>query len=269
MESRKIKMTPAQFARLHHINRRTLHYYDNIGLFSPKYKGENNYRYYDYSQSLEFEFIRMLKELNMSIAEIKDYLHSFSEEKLLDIIDLKQKEIDENIRRLKQTKRILDKKQEQILLCSQVEDMEIREEFFAEEYLLTIPYRFEGNDFAEAFRYIQSTWEPEQYRMGVGSFIPVSQLLRRNFDDYEGIFTICENRRSEDNIMIKPGGRYLCGYIRGPWEKLPRLYEKLLDFARSRELVLSGYSYEMCLNDFAAEAVDKIVTQAAVKIEEK
>ena len=33
--------------------------------------------------------------------------------------------------------------------------------------------------------------------------------------------------------------------------------------------MLSGYSYEMCLNDFAAEAVDKIVTQAAVKIEEK
>lgn len=120
--------------------------------------------------------------------------------------------------------------------------MEIREEFFAEEYLLTIPYRFEGNDFTEAFRYIQSTWEPEQYRMGVGSFIPVSQLLHGNFDDYEGIFTICENRRSEDNIMIKPG---------------------------DRELVLSGYSYEMCLNDFAAEAVDKIVTQAAVKIEEK
>ena len=105
--------------------------------------------------------------------------------------------------------------------------------------------------------------------MGVGSFIPVSRLLRGNFDDYEGMFTICENRRSEENIMIKPGGRYLCGYIRGPWEKLPKLYEKLIDFAKNKGLVLSGYSYEMCLNDFAAEAVDKIVTQAAVKIEEK
>lgn len=37
-------LTTAQFAKLHGVNKRTLHYYDDIGLFSPRAKGENGYR---------------------------------------------------------------------------------------------------------------------------------------------------------------------------------------------------------------------------------
>lgn len=40
-------LTTAQFAKLHGVNKRTLHYYDDIGLFSPRAKGENGYRFYD------------------------------------------------------------------------------------------------------------------------------------------------------------------------------------------------------------------------------
>ena len=67
LNARPIRLTTAQFAQLHGINKRTLHYYDAIGLFSPIYKGDNNYRYYDYSQSIELEYILMLKELHMSL----------------------------------------------------------------------------------------------------------------------------------------------------------------------------------------------------------
>ena len=33
MRQNTVKMTTAQFAELHGVNRRTLHYYDDIGLF--------------------------------------------------------------------------------------------------------------------------------------------------------------------------------------------------------------------------------------------
>ena len=53
------------------------------------YKGKNGYRYYTYRQSAELESILALRELNMSIGEIKEYLNkptaqgfiSLSEEK--------------------------------------------------------------------------------------------------------------------------------------------------------------------------------------------
>ena len=43
------RLTTAQFAKLHEVNKRTLHYYDEIGLFHPLTKAENGYRYYDIS----------------------------------------------------------------------------------------------------------------------------------------------------------------------------------------------------------------------------
>jgi len=67
-------LTINEFAKLHNVNKRTLHYYDLVGLFSPRHKGENNYRYYEALQSIDFEYIRMFKELNMSIEEIKNYI---------------------------------------------------------------------------------------------------------------------------------------------------------------------------------------------------
>ena len=36
------KLTTAQFAALHEVNKRTLHYYDSIELFSPETKGDNH-----------------------------------------------------------------------------------------------------------------------------------------------------------------------------------------------------------------------------------
>ena len=35
------RLTTAQFAKLHEVNKRTLHYYDDIGLFCPLTKEEN------------------------------------------------------------------------------------------------------------------------------------------------------------------------------------------------------------------------------------
>ena len=88
------RLTTAQFAKLHEVNKRTLHYYDEIGLFRPLTKAENGYRYYDISQSIDFEYIRMLKELNMSIEEIETYrLKNANQKGLSSILMISQKMI--------------------------------------------------------------------------------------------------------------------------------------------------------------------------------
>lgn len=86
-------LTTAQFAKLHGVNKRTLHYYDDIGLFSPRAKGENGYRFYDAAQSLDFEYIHMLKELNMSIDEIAAYCKAPTPARFLEISSAKEEEI--------------------------------------------------------------------------------------------------------------------------------------------------------------------------------
>ena len=54
--------TIGQFADLHEINKKTLMWYDEIGLLKPAAVRENGYRYYTYQQSSTLETILMLRE---------------------------------------------------------------------------------------------------------------------------------------------------------------------------------------------------------------
>ena len=52
MENKRKLLTIGQFAALHGINKKTLMWYDEIGLFHPSLiHPENGYRYYSYYQS--------------------------------------------------------------------------------------------------------------------------------------------------------------------------------------------------------------------------
>lgn len=65
--------TIGQFAAIHGITKKTLMWYDEIGLLKPAVVGENGYRYYTYFQSPTLETILMLRELNVSIPEIQTF----------------------------------------------------------------------------------------------------------------------------------------------------------------------------------------------------
>ena len=72
--------TIGQFSAIHGVTKKTLMWYDEIGLLKPAVIGENGYRYYTYLQSPTLEIILMLRELNVSIpvftsgAELEKYV---------------------------------------------------------------------------------------------------------------------------------------------------------------------------------------------------
>lgn len=110
----------------------------------------------------------MLKEINLSIEEIKTFIHSFDEQRFLDTVSGKQKEIDMEIRKLKAVKSVLNQKKEHLLLCQQIIDMRIEVADLKEEYLLTIPYEFEEDNPMKVFEYIQSIWVARTVSGGCG-----------------------------------------------------------------------------------------------------
>ena len=68
-------LTIGQFAALHGINKKTLMWYDEIGLFKPAVVNpKNGYRCYSYRQSSILETILLLRELNVSIDEIQEFM---------------------------------------------------------------------------------------------------------------------------------------------------------------------------------------------------
>lgn len=269
MKKKTFNLTIAQFAKLHKVNKRTLHYYDNIGLFSPATKGENGYRYYDSSQSIRFEYIRMLKELNMSIEEIADYCKNPTQDNFLKIADMKEAELDLEIQRLKRTKKILEAKKDQIYLCKDLQENKIRIEESKEKKISILPYSFLDEDVSQIFSCLNDNWSIEQMRMGVGSFISLDKVINKNFEQYDGIYAYSLGKSSVSNTVVMPKGKYLCGYQKGSWDKAPAMYEKMIDYARKNNLSLTGYAYEIGLNEFAISNLEEYVTKFMIKIDEK
>lgn len=268
MKNISIPLTTSQFAKLHGVNKRTLHYYDSIGLFSPNNKGENGYRYYDSSQSIDFEYIRMLKDLNMSIEELSAYMQTPSAEEFIRIADKKETEIDAQIKRLKRTKQILHQKKEQIKFCKNLPGQEIKIEEWKEEKLLVLPYDFADDELANVFSLAKNNWSIEQIRVGLGSFISLDKVLQNNFTIYDGAFSPALNTRSHSESMIKPAGKYLCGYQKGTWDKLPQMYQKMIAYARENHMVLTGFAYEMGLNEFVIASQEDYITRIMIKIKD-
>ena len=63
--------TISQLSRMAGITRRTLHYYDEIGLLAPTRVGENGYRYYGEESLLRLQQILLYRELGLPLDEIR------------------------------------------------------------------------------------------------------------------------------------------------------------------------------------------------------
>lgn len=266
MEQKTWRLTTAQFAKLHRVNRRTLHYYDNIGLFSPKYKGENGYRYYDYMQSIEFEHILMLKELHMSIEEIKKYLSAPNSEGFQKIVDEKLVEIDKEIKRLKNAKYILETKKQQLEECEQAHEMEVKLVHRDAEYVLMAPLKFTEYQMEEILPHLNQAWEMEQYKIGCGSYISLEKVRNRDLSEYDGIYTPVRKGK-KTGVTKLPSGDYLCGYMQGNFHNPLPLYEKMIIFADKEGLKLSEYAFEMGMNEFVIAKEEDYMTKIMIGVE--
>jgi len=63
-----------QLARLAGVTRRTLHYYDEIGLLKPSQVAENGYRYYAEEAVLRLQQILFYRELELPLEQIRSIL---------------------------------------------------------------------------------------------------------------------------------------------------------------------------------------------------
>lgn len=271
-ENEIIKLTVSQFAKLHNVNKRTLHYYDEIGIFSPDYKGENGYRYYDYMQGVDFEYIKMLKELNMGLDEIKKYIDNPNEEDFKEIAEVKIKEIDQEIKLLNRRREVLEDKLNKLNKCDEVRKKNSIKVIDCEEQkFFFTPFKFEDDDLKQLIAHIKDVWTVDEYCKGIGSFVSVDKIKRGEFEEYDGLFIeMLEDMESKNtkNTIIKPKGKYICAYHMGDWDTLPNFYGEIVKYAEENNLTLVGYSFEIGMNDFAISDMKDYITQIMIRVEE-
>ena len=263
-------LTIGQFAAIHGINKKTLMWYDEIGLFKPAcINPENGYRCYNYHQSPILETILLLRELDVSITEIQSFMKNRSAENLKCLLDEKIAELDRQVMHLKAVRKTLHNHRQNMSTLLTMDLSEISVVKKERHCLVTVDID-QDVSFEKEVELI--TAQTSRYHLGrlhdasYGSMIPVSSLLNGYFDDYTKLFIEIPFLDYKSDLHIQPEGNYLRAFHKGTWENIPRRYEEILKHARRQGLTLQGYSYEKGINDVVADRVEDYIVQIEIPI---
>ena len=179
--------TIGQFAAIHGIHKKTLMWYDQVGLLSPAFVGENGYRYYSYRQSARLETILMLRALEVSIPEIKTFLSHRSAGELRRLLTEKIAGVEGQIRRLEEIRHALVRQQASLARLETLPLTQISLVRRETCYLATVPLPGDTPTDREIAAVID---QAKAHQLGhlhegvYGAMLPVEHLRQGRFTDY-------------------------------------------------------------------------------------
>lgn len=265
-------LTIGQFATMHGINKKTLMWYDEIGLFKPaSINPENGYRCYNYYQSPILETILLLRELDVSIQEIQSFMKNRSAQNLKLLLDERIKALDLQINHLQATRATICTHRQNMatLLTMDLSEISIIEK---EGCCLVTVDISRDTSFEKAVELI--TAETEKYHVGrlhdasYGSMIPVASLQSKDFDGYSQLFIEIPSLAYQAGLHMPPSGAYLRAFHKGDWDRLPVRYLEILSYAEKHGLVLDGFSYEICINESVIDRIEDSIVQIDIPIKQ-
>lgn len=270
MDEKGKLLTIGQFAALHGINKKTLMWYDEIGLFHPAViNSENGYRCYSYHQSSILETILLLRELDVSIGEIKGFMQNRSAESLKCLLDEKIEGLDQEIAHLKSVRKTLCKYRQNMdtLLTMDLSAIDIIDK--EECCLVTVEI---GRDTSYDRQVEMIIAETQKYQLrrlhdaSYGTMISAESLYRGAFDDYSRLFIEIPSPMSTQGLHIRPSGKYLRAFYKGNWEKMTDKYGEILSYVEENGLRLKGFSYEMIINGNVADRMEDDIVQIEIPV---
>lgn len=110
-------ITISELAKLFGTTHHSIRHYEEKGLLLPAEIGKNGYRKYGMSEAYELSFILFMRELGLSVKEIKECMDDSSEITYSDRLQNKKSDIRDEITRLTQLEEKID---EQLVLTEEV-----------------------------------------------------------------------------------------------------------------------------------------------------
>ena len=256
--------TTGEFARLCGVSKHTLFHYDQLGVFSPAVTGENGYRYYAPPQIEVFQVISALKELDMSLGEIKAYLDRRSPGEFLALLKREEALLDRKLLQLRRTRDLVRAKQ--ALVQAALEPGPLGPALEEQEGCLLVCTPVEdGEDELDislavarhvAFLDAHDIWTP----------YPIGSMLERG-RGYTCYYSRVDRAPKGVAVYQKAGGTYLTLRHETGYGDVERGYEILERFASARGMTLEGTFFEdALLDELTVEGYDNYVLKLAARV---
>ena len=251
-----------EMAKLRNISTETLRHYDRIDLLKPVHVDpDTGYRYYSITQYEKIGTIRELKNLGMSLREIKEYFDNRNVESSRILLTEQKKKIDEQIDKLIRIRQEINAKIDflDIIRTTDLND-EIRiKHFKARQYVYfnrTVSDDIElSYDSVSLERVLSKSKQsmPIFATNRYGGLVSRADILK-NVKPLSAKMIILydgEEDVNECNIIEAPEGDYLCMFYVGNFWNIEESIEKMLTYMKENDLVLAGNVLQMQWVDFA------------------
>lgn len=266
--------TIGEIASLFSVNIRTLRYYDEYGVLRPERTDpQTGYRYYSTRQFERLNTIKYLRALDMPLAGIARFFESRDTDVLRELLQEQKKETQTRIGELLKIEKKLERRLAQLDEAEFGEQNIIRQVFLPRRRIAVLKKEIRPEDDLEyPIRELEreSGMGPMIFLGKVGLSVNRENLLRGQFDQYDGIFVFVEREEEEafyGKDAFLPAGEYAAVRYSGTHKHAAGHYEKLMEYINGRGLTCAGNSVEVTLIDAGfTDEESKYVTELQVPV---
>lgn len=246
----KTMMKIGEMARINKVSVAALRLYDEMELLRPVYVDpDSGYRYYSIHQTARLDMIQYMKELGMSLAEIKTILEKKNIEEIESTLIKKKKQVKEEIALLEQRLNAISRTIESVERFRKGPDCGM----ITIEY---IPHRkiFSMHTDINFYDYDISVYEgilndlkrtlvekalPQIYYCNAGTILPMEKFLNKEFVSHE-IFVFVDDQFPEnDSLKRLDSGMYACIYL-DSFEEEETYACRLLEYCKQHHYTICG-----------------------------
>ena len=236
-----------KFSNLTGIPQSKLRYYDEVKLFQPIERGENDYRYYSAMQTIAVNVVNVMRSANIPLKKISELKKNLSPRAVLALLQENIYELNQELYRLQQAYSIIHTycglihegllADESEISCLRM--AAIRIEFgplndFSSGYLYDSFFKFLG---LMESRNIDTAYP-------AGAFYNDMEAFLKSPGQPTRFFSQVPTGRS-----TKEAGDYLVGYTRGYYGSLGDLPQRMREKAEELDITINGPVYEIYLHD--------------------
>lgn len=269
----KTTYTISEIADFFNISTQTLRYYDKIGLLKPKTTAEGSgYRLYDSEQFDKLYLIRELKQLNLSLEQIKTYCDTKDIHGLGSILAETSASLESRITELQSVKKHVDDYLRSIRLLEHARGRNICEfRPIRERYAYIIDVNFQAEYLLHYIGMLQESYarsplrkaEPGHILLGIHK----EELEKNNLGCYNFIGNVLKQPASDKNVVTFPEGLYAVACHLGSYDTIFDTYRKLLRYIRRNQYRITGSSLEISITDMAfTDNPDEFVTEIQIPV---
>jgi len=262
-----------EISKLFKISTDILRYYEKEGLLIPQKKGENGYRYYSNRQIWKIGTIRALRNLGISLPDIKKHLDSRSIKKSSELIDFQLEVIEEKLLELQDLRGQLRHKKEYLKRIKEEENYGVVREVAIPERRCYKRHNSIVTDWdidleLKKLKHGANSSEDEHFAESkVGTILNREAYDEGRYTNYSGTFLL---GGSGDKGL--EGGDYLSLVFKGPYSQAEIHYNMIKRYIEEKDLKIAGDILELYKIDiYETEDEKEFVTeiQVLVKVNEK